>query len=125
MSAQATGKAKETIVVFWGDHGYQLGELNEWSKKTDTELATRIPLIIRVPWLSASVGAVTTVKAELIDIYRTLVDLAGLDASKIEPDVQGTSLAPVFKDVKALPTKLAYSQIGSCACQNYVQIDQK
>ena len=39
------------------------------SKKTDTELATRVPLIIRVPWLQASVGAVTTVKAELIDMY--------------------------------------------------------
>ena len=37
-----------TITVFHADHGYQLGELNEWSKKTDTELATRVPMIIRV-----------------------------------------------------------------------------
>ena len=48
--------AAKTITVFHADHGYQLGELNEWSKKTDTELATRVPMIIRVPWLKASVG---------------------------------------------------------------------
>ena len=52
--------------------------------------------------------------------YRTLVDLAGLDLTKVEPDVQGTSLAPVFSaPTTAMATKLAYSQIGSCACQNY------
>ena len=45
------------------------GELNEWSKKTDTELATRVPFIIRVPWASASIGKSTPVKAELIDMY--------------------------------------------------------
>ena len=46
------------------------GELNGWSKKTDTELATRVPFIIRVPWASASIGKSTPVKAELIDMYK-------------------------------------------------------
>ena len=46
----------------------QLGELNEWSKKTNTELATHIPLLIRVPWIKASVGARTKVKMELVDL---------------------------------------------------------
>ena len=50
---------------------YQLGELNEWSKKTNTELATHIPLIIRVPWITQSTGARTTVKIELVDLLRT------------------------------------------------------
>ena len=36
--------------------GYQLGELNQWSKKTNTELATHVPLIVRVPWLKAAVN---------------------------------------------------------------------
>lgn len=49
----------------------QLGELNEWSKKTNTELATHIPLIIRVPWMTQSTGARTTVKIELVDLLRT------------------------------------------------------
>jgi arylsulfatase A-like enzyme len=56
--------------VFHADHGYQLGELNEWSKKTNTELAVHIPLIIRVPWKTKSIGKRTKVKAELIDIYK-------------------------------------------------------
>ena len=46
-----------------------VGELNEWSKKTNTELATHIPMLIRVPWKKASVGARTTVKMELVDLY--------------------------------------------------------
>ena len=37
------------VCVLANSHGWQLGELNEWSKKTNTELATHIPMIIRVP----------------------------------------------------------------------------
>eukprot|EP01052_Picozoa_sp_SAG31_P051293 SAG31_NODE_12113_length_967_cov_1.488479_2_plen_167_part_01 len=96
-----------------------MGELNEWSKKTDTELATRVPFIIRVPWASASIGKRTLVKAELIDMYKTLVALSGLPATDIEDGVQGSSLAPVFANPAAMKTKKAYSQIGSCACQAY------
>ena len=124
-----------------------MGELNEWygvravselspsvnadhfccclwirSKKTNTELAVHIPLIIRVPWLSKSVGARTTVKFELVDLYRTLVDLAALPVSAVQPSVQGMSVAKVF-DVptrlpkgSALETKAAFSQIGRCDC---------
>jgi len=118
-----------TIVLFHADHGYQLGELNEWSKKTDTELATHVPLIIRVPWKSVSVGKQTAVKAELVDLYRTLAELTGLN-NGVQPDVQGISLAAAFDDpslgqrenpkVMALASKPAFSQIGSCACQVYV-----
>ena len=57
------------------DHHHR-GELNEWSKKTDTELAVHVPLLIRVPWKAASLGKRTTVKAELVDLYRTLVELS-------------------------------------------------
>ena len=117
------GERDNTIVVFHADHGYQLGELNEWSKKTNTELATRVPLVVRVPWKAASAGARTSVRAELVDLYRTLVDLAGLDAAAIQSDVQGVSLAPLFDAPAAPPpalaSKAAFSQIGSCACQNY------
>jgi arylsulfatase A-like enzyme len=112
-----------TIVFFHSDHGYQLGELNEWSKKTNTELATRVPLLVKVPWKPAAAGARTFVRAELVDLYRTLVDLAGLDAAAVQPDVQGASLAPLFDSPTtpppALATKAAYSQIGSCACGVY------
>ena len=101
-------------------HGYQLGELNEWSKKTDTELAVHVPLLMRVPWKRASLGQRTQVKAELVDLYRTLVDLAGLPVADVQGSVQGTSLAGAFDAPTALPAplaeKVAYSQIGRCAC---------
>eukprot|EP00039_Didymoeca_costata_P011426 m.160533 g.160533 ORF g.160533 m.160533 type:complete len:713 (+) comp15169_c0_seq2:37-2175(+) len=111
-----------TITVFHADHGYQLGELNEWSKKTNTELATRVPLIIRVPWLQSSAGKRTKVYAELVDIYRTLADLAGL-LNKVEDSVQGMSLKDALVSPESLPptlrNKTAFSQIARCLCGQY------
>jgi hypothetical protein len=108
---------------FCATTGWQLGELNEWSKKTNTELATHIPLIIRVPWKTAAVGVRTTVKIELVDMYKTLADLAGLDMSTVQPSVQGLSLAPVFDAPTSPPQpfaeKRAFSQIGRCNCGMY------
>ena len=92
------GETASTITIFHADHGYQLGELNEWSKKTNTELSLRVPLIVRVPWKTEAVGRRCSAAVELVDIYRTLVSLAGLDVSAIEADVQGSSLAPLFDD---------------------------
>ena len=117
------GERENTVVVFHSDHGYQLGELNEWSKKTNNELATRVPLIMRAPDRPAAVGKRTDVRAELVDIYRTLVDLTGLNASAVQDDVQGVSLAPLFDSPATPPpllaSKAAFSQIGSCACKVY------
>lgn len=120
------GVRNNTIVLFHADHGYQLGELNEWSKKTNTELAVRVPLMVRVPWKASSAGQRTDVKVELVDLYRTIVDLAGLDSTTIQQDVQGISLAPIFDNPASPPAPLsaksAFSQIGSCACKNYTHV---
>ncbi|MCH7227111.1 sulfatase [Haloferula sp. A504] len=43
------GLAEETVVVIWGDHGWHLGEHDFWGKHNTMHLATRVPLIIRVP----------------------------------------------------------------------------
>ena len=72
-----------------------------------------------MPWKTASVGRRTTVKAELVDLYKTLVELAGFDSSEVQPSVQGTSLVPVFDDPAAAPmvtSKVAYSQHPRCGC---------
>jgi len=64
-------------------------------------------------------GQRTTVKAELVDMYRTLAELAGL--SGVQDSVQGTSLAPVFDAPVHMPEKMAqkvaFSQIGRCDCR--------
>jgi arylsulfatase A-like enzyme len=115
------GVADNTIVVFHGDHGYQLGELNEWSKKTNTELATHVPLLIRAPWMKPSVGKRTAAVVELVDLYRTLADLSGVGLTDVQPGVQGTSLAPLFQDPNAAEAAggVAYSQIARAACTTY------
>jgi len=68
------GLREETIVVLWGNHGWKLGEYGRWSKHSTMEVDTRIPLIISVPGRSPSVLENIV---ETIDIYPTLVQLAG------------------------------------------------
>jgi len=103
------------------DHGYSLGEQNAWSKKSNYHMAVRVPLLIYVPWLDKGHGQSTDVKAELIDIYRTLADLTGV--GPVQDTVQGMSLKSVIED-PANPTpemqaKAGFSQIGRCKCQYY------
>jgi membrane-anchored protein YejM (alkaline phosphatase superfamily) len=43
------GLRENTIIVLWGDHGYQLGEHGTWNKRTNWEIATRAPLILAMP----------------------------------------------------------------------------
>ena len=84
--------AENTIVVLWGDHGYHLGEQNMWGKHTSFENAARVPLIVRAP-NSAGNGRRSKALVELVDLYPTLVDLAGLPA----PDqLEGISFREVL-----------------------------
>ncbi|MGH8020773.1 MAG: sulfatase-like hydrolase/transferase [Opitutaceae bacterium] len=88
------GLAENTIVVLWGDHGFQLGEHGEWARHNNTELSTRIPLIVRTPDISES-GASTRALVETVDIYPSLCELAGLP---IPSGLEGTSFVPLLAD---------------------------
>lgn len=83
-----------TIVVFWGDHGFPLGENSIWAKHTNFEVATKAPLLFRVPGGKTS----TTVESivEFIDVYPTLTDLCGWNADR----AQGKSLAAYINSSK-------------------------
>ena len=72
--------AGRTIVVLCSDHGYQLGEKGTWTKRTNWEIATRVPLLIRVPQRKRVPGAAAHTDAivELVDIYPTLLELCDL-----------------------------------------------
>ena len=92
---KANGLADNTIVVFTSDHGYLLGHHQKFQKQHLFEEATRVPFIISVPWLKDQHGRGTTKITELVDLYPTLADLAGVPA----PDtLQGTSLKPLLSD---------------------------
>ena len=100
------GLADNTVVVLWGDHGWQLGEHGLWHKHTNFEIAARAPLIISAPGQKA-VGRKSLSLAEFIDIYPTLADLCGLPKPK---DVEGVSLKPVLDDAAASVRPVAISQ---------------
>jgi len=92
-----TGFTRNTIVVFWGDHGWHLGDHGMWCKHTNYEQAARIPLIVAVPEV-ARAGVKTGALAETVDIYPTLCQLAGLPAPQ---GLDGVSFAAALKSPDA------------------------
>lgn len=73
-----TGLAKNTIVVFWGDHGWHLGDHGMWCKHSNYEQAARIPLLVVAPGVTKP-GTESGALVESVDIYPTLCKLAGLE----------------------------------------------
>ncbi|MDF1851490.1 MAG: sulfatase-like hydrolase/transferase [Verrucomicrobiales bacterium] len=94
------GLSENTIVVLWGDHGFHLGDLGIWTKHTNYEQANRIPLVIQAPGVSKS-GSSTRQPAESVDLFPTLVELAGLPEPDVVQPIDGVSLVPVLKDPEA------------------------
>ncbi|WP_206377125.1 sulfatase [Sphingomonas sp. G-3-2-10] len=90
------GLAEDTIVVLWGDHGFHLGDHGLWTKHTNFEQATRIPLIFA--GLGVGAGKMTGQLAETVDIFPTLAALAGIAAPAGPQPIDGISLAPVLRD---------------------------
>ena len=89
------GLSKNTIVVLWGDHGWHLGDNGMWSKHSNYEQANRIPLMISGPGITK--GRKSDALVESVDIYPTLVELAGLPKPQVPQGLDGTSMVPVLK----------------------------
>jgi len=87
------GIADDTIVVFFSDHGFALGERGNWHKFTLFEESTRVPLIIRAPGVT-SAGSRSERLVELVDLYPTLRELCGLPAPV--QALEGDSLLPLL-----------------------------
>lgn len=89
------GLADKTIVVFWSDHGYHLGEHNGiWQKRTLFEQGALAPLIMRVPGAEGN-GQVCRRVVEFVDIYPTVTDAAGLG---VPENLDGRSLMPLMQN---------------------------
>tara|TARA_R100001369_G_scaffold92225_1_gene136283 strand:- start:7939 stop:9465 length:1527 start_codon:yes stop_codon:yes gene_type:complete len=97
------GLEDNTIVVFTSDHGFHLGEHRFWMKVSLHEESVRVPLIIKVP---GKAPAVCNSFSELLDLYPTLAELAGLKASK---HLQGKSLVKTLDNPKSDVREYAFS----------------
>ncbi len=91
-----------TIIVLWGDHGWKLGEHDAWCKHSTTENDTNAPLLLSVPGMK-NAGAHTSALVEMVDIYPTLSELAGLP---LPAHLEGTSMKPLL-DAPDRPWKAA------------------
>ena len=103
------GLRERIIVLFWGDHGYHLGEKGKWSKHGSLfEVGTRVPLLVAVPGAKAN-GTSSPRVVQALDIYPTLVELCGLPVPK---GLEGHSLVPLLADAQAKWDHPAYTVAG-------------
>jgi uncharacterized sulfatase len=91
---EETGQLENTIIFFFGDHGYHLGEHNWWNKVTVFEKGTHAPFIVSGPSVGQK-GVTSDAMFEFIDIYPTIADLLEVE----KPDhLEGLSFAKVIED---------------------------
>lgn len=101
------GLSENTIVVLWGDHGWNLGEHTLWCKHSCFETSLHAPLIVKAPGFNG--GQKTPALTEFIDIYPSLCELAGLPLPK---HLQGQSFTPLMKNPQLPWKKTAISRYG-------------
>ena len=88
------GLKENTIVVLWGDHGWNLGEHTLWCKHANFNTSLKAPLLMAGPNISS--GKKVDALVEFVDIYPTLSELAGL--SLPSDQLEGTSMLPLIKN---------------------------
>lgn len=100
----ALGLKDNTVIILWGDHGWQLGEHGMWDKHSNFETSTHVPMILHVP---GQTPARTQALVEFVDIYPTLAELCGLPAPM---GVEGDSFAPLLQNPAHPWKSAAFSQ---------------
>ncbi len=96
-AVERSAYAKNTIVVFWSDNGWHLGDKVHWHKSTLWQRATHVPLILAGPGIKAA-GVPRDQPVTLLDLYPTLVDYAGIPKNSAN---EGTTLRPLLENAKA------------------------
>lgn len=115
-----------TVVALTSDHGFLLGEHGIWGKASMFDEATRVPLIIVSP--NGAKNQMVAAPVELVDLYPTLAELAGLPAPK---GLDGTSIGALIKDPKHPWNRPTFSMIrhadgtvGNSVRQSYYRYTQ-
>ena len=95
---EASEHAENTIIVFWGDHGWHLGEKQHWRKHALWDVTTRTTLIMAGPG-STQEGQLCDRPVSLIDLYPTLLELTGVPQ---RDGLDGQSIVPLLENPKRL-----------------------
>lgn len=112
---EEAGLRDNTIIVVWGDHGWHLGDMGVWGKATNYEIATRVPMMIWTPNMKTR-GARTDALVELVDIFPTLCELAGVAKPA---HLEGHSFVPLLEDPNKPWKKAAFSQYPNPALREW------
>lgn len=104
----AAGLEDDTIVVLWGDHGWNLGDHGLWCKHATFETSMRVPLILRVP--GRGEGSRSTALVETVDLYPTLCALAGIP---VPEHCVGLDLQPLLDDPEHQLREVAIGRYGA------------
>lgn len=114
---EETGMRENTIIMVWSDHGWHLGDMGVWGKATNYEIATRVPLMIWTPDMPAgSRGKTSDALVELVDMYPTLAELAGLPQPA---HLEGQSFAPLLENPSQKWKSAAFSQYPNPALREW------
>ncbi len=105
---EKNGFAENTIIVLWGDHGWNLGEHGLWCKHCNFNTSINAPLIVKVPGLTK--GKMNNSITEFIDIYPTLCELSGLN---LPGHLEGQSLVKRLKKPEKREKDFAVSKFNN------------
>ena len=106
---------QNTAIVFWGDHGFHLGEHGCWRKNTLFEVSLRSPLIVSMPE-QARAAASSDALVELVDIFPTLCDMCHLPPPS---ELEGSSLVPLLEQPNTPWKPAVFSQLKRGTINGY------
>ncbi|WP_109831759.1 sulfatase [Reichenbachiella versicolor] len=106
-----------TVIILWSDHGWHLGDMGVWGKATNYEIATRVPMLFWSPNMSEKArGAKTDALVELVDIYPTICEAAGITPPE---HIEGKSFIPLTEDPQQPWKKAVFSQFPTPALREW------
>lgn len=101
--------ADNTIVIFWSDNGYHLGEKNHYEKATVWEAAALIPAAMRLPG-GKNNGKTILQPIVNLDFFPTLVDYCQLE--KPNHTLEGKNLRPLLENPQTTWERPAITSYG-------------